>query len=484
MCLVAASYAILTVLEAGFLVLFCSTEKPSLSQDLLLQEATVWGWKQRRDALATARASKLRRLLHAWHSLAPSQQENAAIAAFFSAAKSIHLAQAFMAWLAAAREQAAAVSAFRGARCVSRLAIALTAWRQHVQSRASERALVQQTARRRGAATAAAVLQSWRWHAQRSREVAIIVERLRLARCKRALHAWRRAAERSMQLECASQALQQADAQIRLAQAFAAWRLLHGITCRVCALQRQHAAGMARRALRAWRAHAKRAARLRSTAACIAACVAVRLQQRALQALRESVVSRRDSEVLAAALAEERSQKLLAACQAIWHSQARAALQHAAHAEQMAAQRLICSLLSVWHQWREATRTAAAQAKAAERFAAQRESQLMAAVFDAWREETASAQHRRAAALLECLDRQAWVTQQTALAAWRKLVQHVLAARRRAEASFHAQQAEVLSDAFLSWREEQHSAAHARAAIVLEVQISCMQVHLGSLSCC
>lgn len=444
----------------------------------------MWGWKQRRDALATGRASKLRHLHRAWHSLAPSQQEHAAVSAFRTAAKSSHLAQAFMAWLAAARAQAAAVSAFRSARMAARLAIALTAWRQHVQRRASERALVQQMTRSRGAATAAAVLHSWCWHAQRSREVATIVKRLRLARCKRALQAWRCAAERSVQLECASQALQQADGQIKLAQAFAAWRLLHRITCRVTALQRQHAAGVARRALRAWRAYAMHAAHLRNTAARIAACVAVRLQQRALQALQESVISRRNSEVLAAALEEARSQKLLAACQKLWHSQARAVLQRAGLAEQMAVQRLIRSLSSAWHQWREATRTAAAQAEAAERFAAQREGQLMAAVFDAWREETASAQHRRAAALLECLDRQTWVTQQAALAAWRKLVQHVRAARRRAEASFQTQQAYVLSDAFLSWRKEQRSAAHARAAIVVEVQISSMQVRLISLSYC
>ncbi len=507
---------------------------------VLTQEATVWGWKQRRDALATAKASRLSRMIHAWRSLAAAADDDA-VCAFRAAAASARLVWAFRAWLAAAHEQAAAVAAFQKVCQANDLTAVLRAWREIAQIKVFHRAIAHQLLQQQIAAALQAVLKHWRAVAGRSQEVAALAERLERGRTKQALCAWQQAALRSRQLQAASLCMREAAAKVRAARAFEAWCTVWSLSRALTALQHHHVVRLGKHALHIWQAYAAHSLHTRSAAAIVAARTAATLTQHVFQALQEHAISCRNARALAESHAAACSQRMLGRCLASWQSQARSSQRHAVLAEQLCAENLLRSFLGAWQTWREAVRSAAAQAEAAEHsagqrqmrllraivhgwrqqtelaehlteraeeqgamkllrsfrdawqgwrnavraaaaqaqaaeyFALQRQVQLLKPVVHAWQEETEQAQLRTAAALLQCLDAKAWRTQHQVMTTWRLLVQHAKAARAWGEASFRAREADLQSNAFLSWREAARTAAEARAVAGMAIRLSSMQ---------
>ena len=254
----------------------------------------MWGWKQRRDALAAASAAKLRRVLQAWRSYAAAD-EAAAVSAFRSAAASARQLGAFWAWLAAMREQAAAAAAFRHVSQARRSAGLMRAWLGLARSRAARRASVRHVSDRRDAAMLAAVLKHWRLLAERSCRAAALSEKAQRRLAKRALRAWQRTAERSRQLQVASKRMAGVAANIRAAKSLMAWRSVRSMSHALSAFQRQHAARLAKHALHAWLVHAAHAGHVRSAAASLAALTSVRLMRQAFDELRAHASSCRSA---------------------------------------------------------------------------------------------------------------------------------------------------------------------------------------------
>ena len=440
----------------------------------LVQEATVWGWKQRRDVLAAASAARLRRVLHAWRSLGAAD-EDAAVSAFRSAAGSARQIWAFQAWRAAAREQTAAAAAFQGVSLARVLTAVMRAWLEVVQSRAASRGIMQHVVRRRKTVMLAAALMHWRLLAERSQRVAAFSEKVSSSLAKRALSGWQQVAERSRELQAASQAMREAAAAIRAMRALTAWRSARSMSRAMSAFQHQHAVSLAKHALHAWRAHAAHATHLRSAAASLTALVAARLVRQALKALQQHASSCRSARELADRHAAVRSKRSLSKCLVSWRSQAVTSKQGAERAEHRHAQKLQRSLLEAWHAWREAVHRAAGQAEAAERHAAQRQVQILSTLIHAWRAHTELTLHRTATALLHCLDGRAWVMQQQIFIAWQALMQQLRAARAQAESLKEAKEAKLLSSIFMSWRQAASKAAEARAGAEVAVQLSSTQ---------
>ena len=441
---------------------------------IIAQEATVWGWKQRRDALAAARAARLRRVFHAWRSLGAAD-EDAAVSAFRSAAVSARQIWALQAWRAAAREQAAAAATFRSVNHARTSTAVMRAWLKVAQSRAASRGIVLHFSGWRTAAMLAAALMHWRVLVERSQRVAALREKGCCSLAEHALHAWQQVAEHSKQMEAASQAMREAAARTRATRAFTAWRSVQSMSHALSAFQHQHAVSLAKHALHAWHAHAAHARHLRNAAASLTALVTARLARQALQALKQHVSSCRRAVELADRHAALRSRRSLGVCLASWRSQALAAEHCAERAEQLRAQKLLQSLLVTWRQWRVAVQTAAAQAEAAERYAEERQMQLLSTVVQAWRKHTELTLQGTAAALLHCLDRRVWVMQQQVMTAWQALVQHLRAARAQAEALHQAKETELLSTVFSSWQRAASKATEARAGAEVAVQLTSRQ---------
>ena len=387
-----------------------------------MQEATVWGWKQKRDAFAAAKSARLARAFHAWRSLITATRREAE--PVHSPAPDLARAEAqrdaedqsgqsssaqarttLQAWHAVAGEQEAAVRAFRRA---SQAAVLMTAMQE-----------------------------------------------------------WRRAAQREQDRRCMARAANR----IRTERAFRAWRAESLQARSVAALQRRHAASLADSALHAWRARAAHAARMRGKAALIATRRAASLQRSALQAIRAHAVSCRESCAAAAMLIQAQSQRLMVASLSAWKAQALAAKGRTAQADLLAAEQAHRGLLTAWQIWKAAMRAAAARAEAAEQRAAQREEQLMEDAFFAWQRCTQSMQRRRAATLLQCLDNVARTRQQRALHVWHSMTQHSRATRQQAEALCQARQTETLKVMVASWRAAATAAAQARERARLAVQL-------------
>ena len=434
----------------------------------------MWGWKQRRDALATASAARLRRMLHAWRSLAAAD-EDAAVLAFRAAAVSARQISTLQAWRATAGAQAAAATEFQSVSRARRSTAVIRAWLETALSSAANRAAVQEFSGQRSIATLAAALGHWQLFAKRSQRAAALLESVHRRLAKRALLAWRHAAQCSRQLKAASQLLRYAAARVRAARALMAWRSMLSMSHALSAFQHEKAANLVKNALHAWRAHAVHARQLRSAAASLTALDTARLMRQGLQALQEHANSCGNARARADRHAALCSRRMLDNCLASWQAQAAAARYCAEGAEHLCAQNLLRSLFAAWQQWRVAVQIAAAQAEAAERYATERQVQLQYAIVHAWRKNTELTVHRTATALLHCLDRKAWTMQQQVMGEWQVLVQHYRAARAQAEASQHATDTDIQSLVLWSWRQAASTASEARAGAEAIVQLSSMQ---------
>ncbi len=426
----------------------------------------MWGWKQRRDALATAKASRLSRMVHAWRSLAAADDDGA-VCAFRAAAASARLVWAFRAWLAAAREQAAAVAAFQEVSQAEDLTVVLRAWREIAHVHIFGRALAQQLLQQRIAAALQAVLQHWRAVAVRSREVAALAERLQRSRTKQALGAWQQAAQRSRQLQAASLRMRAAAAKVRAARAFEAWCTVWSLSHALTALQHHRIVRLAKHALHIWRANAAHSLHIRSAAAMIAARTAATLARHVFQALQEHAISCRNTRATAESHAAACSQRMLGRCLASWQSQARSPQRHAALAKQLCTEKLLRSFRGAWQDWREAVRSAAAQAEAAERSAAQRQMRLLRAAVHGWRQQMELAEHiteraeeQGAQKLLRSF-RDAWQ-------GWRNVVRAAAAQAQAAEHFASQRQMQLLRRVVHAWQEETEQAQHRTATALLQ----------------
>ena len=382
----------------------------------------MWGWKQTRDAFAAAKGARLARAFHAWRSLAAAARQDAAPAVSPDPVSARPEAEHD------SEDQSGQSSSAQARR-------ALQAW----HAVAGEQEATVRAFRR---ASQAAVLMT-------------------------AMRAWRRAVQREQDRRFMARAANR----IRTERAFRAWRAESLQAHSVAAVQRRHAAGLAKSALHAWRARAAHAARMRSKAALIATRHAASLQRSALRALSVHALSCRESCALAAMLAQARSQRLLAASLLAWKAQVLAAKERTAQVDLLAAEQARRGLLTAWQLWKAAMRAAAAQAEAAEQRAVQREAQLMEDACFAWRRCTQSVQRRRAATLLQCLDSMARTRQQRAWHVWHSVAQRSRAAQQQAGVLCEARQAESLKSILASWHVAATAAAQARERAGLALQL-------------